>query len=137
MGQIAQPGVRTAVHAGAGDVLAVQLYGAAVGGHQAHNHVEAGGFAGAVGPEQADDFACVNLHGHALHNRSSAIALGQVGGYELASVLLRIVAVIVIVVVAAVRGLFGHVRLDFHGNAALPLAGVGVIVVVVPVAGQR
>ena len=55
--QIADAQPRAAVHGQAGHVMAVDLDRAVVGRHQAGDHVEAGGLAGAIGAQQAHHFA--------------------------------------------------------------------------------
>ena len=59
--QIAQTEDRATVHRKLGDVLTVEEDAAAVGLHQAHHRIKAGRLAGAVGAEQADDFAAVDV----------------------------------------------------------------------------
>jgi len=51
---------------------------AAVGRHQADDHVEAGGLAGAIGAEQPDHFTAMDLHRHVVHDGATAIALDEV-----------------------------------------------------------
>jgi hypothetical protein len=61
----------------AGDVLAVQIDRAVVGGDQAGDHVEAGGLAGAVGAQQARDLAALQAQGDALDDRAVAERLAD------------------------------------------------------------
>ncbi|MNC85067.1 hypothetical protein D3C83_06420 [compost metagenome] len=62
-------------HVGEADVVEMQF--AAVHRHQPHHHVEAGGLAGAVRPEQPDDLAAAHLEGDVLHHDARAVALVQ------------------------------------------------------------
>jgi len=59
------------------DFLVVDEYLAAVRGDQAHDHVEAGGLAGAVRSQQPDDFSAFYGQGDILHDSAGAIALLQ------------------------------------------------------------
>src|SRR5262249_32777704 len=58
----------TAVGGQGGDVLALEQGAAPVGRDLASGHAERGGLAGAVGAEQADDLAEVDLEMDALHD---------------------------------------------------------------------
>src|SRR5690606_2498439 len=49
-------------------------------GHQADDHVEAGGLASAVGPQQADDFAGIQGEAEVAHDLARAVALAQTFG---------------------------------------------------------
>ena len=49
----------------------------AVGLHQAHDRVEAGGLAGAVGSEQPDDLAAMNVEADVVQNRPLVVGLGD------------------------------------------------------------
>src|SRR5690606_2396985 len=49
---------------------------------QADDHVEAGGLAGAVGPEQADHFARFQRQAEVAHHLARAVTLGQAFGGE-------------------------------------------------------
>ena len=55
----------------------VQEQVAAVQRHQAHHHVKAGGFAGAVGSEQTDDFAAGNFQRDILDDGARLVAFLQ------------------------------------------------------------
>ena len=79
LGQVAQAQAGAFVHGQAGDVPAVERDAAGVGADQAHDHVKAGGLAGAVGAEQADDFAGAHFHREVVHHLARAVALGQAG----------------------------------------------------------
>ena len=50
------------------EVLAVEQNAACIGGNQAGNHVEAGGFARTVRAEQADHFAAINIEREVFHH---------------------------------------------------------------------
>src|SRR5690625_925701 len=76
LGQVADAVAGPAVQGQGGDVLAVDLHAAMLLPGQPDDHVETGGFAGAVGAEQADDLATVDLKGHVLHDLATAITLG-------------------------------------------------------------
>ncbi len=71
----AQPGA--AVHRQARDVVAVERDPPAIGRHQAGDHVEDGGLAGAVGSEQANRLAVADIEPGVLDDGPAAIALGQ------------------------------------------------------------
>ncbi|MPN32930.1 hypothetical protein SDC9_180413 [bioreactor metagenome] len=66
--QVAQAQLGACVHRLVGDVLAVQHDAAGVGRHQSDDHVEAGGLAGAVGPEQAETLAAPHSQVEAAHH---------------------------------------------------------------------
>jgi hypothetical protein len=53
-----------------------------IGAHQAHYHVEGGGFAGAVGAEQAHHLTCAHGQVHFFDHQARAIALLQAAGLE-------------------------------------------------------
>src|SRR5690606_6143921 len=57
-------------------------YAAGIGRHQADDHVEAGGLAGAVGAEQADDFAGIEGQAEIPHHLARPVALAQPFGDE-------------------------------------------------------
>ena len=48
------------------------------GRQQAGEHLDGGGLAGAVGPQEAEDLAGLDLEGHAVHGREVAEAAGEV-----------------------------------------------------------
>ena len=75
--QIAHAEAGPAVHRQAGHVLAVEDDLAVVGRDLAGGHAEAGGLAGPVGPEQADDLAGVHGVGDAVHDLPPAVVLDQ------------------------------------------------------------
>ena len=65
-----------------GDVLAVEEDLAVVGRDLAGGHAEAGGLAGAVGPEQADDLAGVDLELDAVDDLAPAVDLHQPADFQ-------------------------------------------------------
>ena len=75
--QIAEAEDRPAVHRQIGDVLAVEEDPAAVRLDQSHDRIEAGGLAGAVGPEQADHFAAMDVERHIVKHRPPVVGLGD------------------------------------------------------------
>jgi hypothetical protein len=70
------------VHGLVADVQVVDQYAALIGLDQADDHVEAGGLAGAVGAEQADDLAAVDRQADVTHDLAAFVALGQVLGFQ-------------------------------------------------------
>ncbi|MCY1534372.1 hypothetical protein D9M68_697420 [compost metagenome] len=79
LGQVRQPHPRALVDGHRGNDGAVDLDAAGIRRHQADDHVETGGLAGAVGAEQADDFAADHGQGHVLHHGPAVIGLAQTG----------------------------------------------------------
>jgi hypothetical protein len=80
--QVRQPQARALVD---GQVLhrpAVDGNRARIGAHQAHHHVERGGLARAVGPEQAHHLASVHRQVHVAHHLPRAVALLQPAGSQ-------------------------------------------------------
>ena len=75
--QIPHAKPRALVHRQAGDVLAVDQDLALIDADEAGDHVEAGGLAGAVGAEQADDLAALEAQADALHDLTLAERLEQ------------------------------------------------------------
>src|ERR1043165_8735133 len=59
------------------ELVAVEVDRARVDRHEPHDHVEAGRLAGAVGAEQADDFAARDLERNVLHHGARLVALAQ------------------------------------------------------------
>ncbi len=82
--QIADPEPRALIHRKVGDVVAVELDLAAIGLDQPGDHVERGGLAGAVRPEQADRLAAPHVEAHVLDDLAAAIALFDAMGGEIA-----------------------------------------------------
>ena len=74
MRQVADAQARALIHGQGGDVLAVQQDLPLIDPHQAGHHIEAGGLAGAVGTEQADDFAAAQEERDVPHH--AAVAKG-------------------------------------------------------------
>ena len=70
------------IHGQMGDVLAVEEDLAVVGRDLAGGHAEAGGLAGAVGAEQADDLADIDLEIDAVHNLAPAVKLHQPAHFQ-------------------------------------------------------
>ena len=60
----------------------VELDAPGVARHEPDDHVERGGLAGAVGPEQPDHFAVGDLHGKIAHHLALLVALRQAGRLE-------------------------------------------------------
>ena len=76
--QIAQTHAGALVHRLGRDVLAVQPDGAAVRRDQAGDHVETGGLAGPVRPQQARDLATLDMQGDVAHHLPLAERAGDV-----------------------------------------------------------
>jgi hypothetical protein len=70
------------VHRLVADVQVVDQYAALIGLYQADDHVEAGGLAGAVRAEQADDLAAVDRQADVAHDLAALVALGQMLGFQ-------------------------------------------------------
>src|SRR5690606_39868777 len=70
------------VHGVGGDVAAVQHDAAGIALHQTHDHVEAGGLAGTVGTEQADDFTGVQGQAELFDDFAFLVAFTQAFGDE-------------------------------------------------------
>lgn len=58
-----------------GNVVAVDQDAAAVDGEQPQNHLDGGGFTGAVGTEKAEDFPFLYRKGDVFHHRAAAEGL--------------------------------------------------------------
>ena len=78
LGQVAHAFLGAAVHRKAGDFLLAEENSSGVGLDQPGDHIEAGGLAGAVRAEQADNFALLHLNGDAFDDRPFAVFLDQV-----------------------------------------------------------
>src|SRR5688572_5181092 len=68
---------RAAVDRQVGELHGIELDRPRVDRHQADDHVEAGGLAGAIGSEQADHLAARYLERHVLHYGARLVALAQ------------------------------------------------------------
>ena len=66
LGQVADAEAGAFVYGQVAQFLSVEGNAACVGGDESDDHVEAGGFACAVGAEQADDFAAFDFEGEAF-----------------------------------------------------------------------
>lgn len=75
LGQVADAGAGGRVAGG----LAEQHHLAGVGPHQPEQHLDDGGLARAVGPEQPDDLAAADLQADPVHGGAPAVALAQAG----------------------------------------------------------
>lgn len=80
--QIADAGARAAVHGLMADVEIIDQHAALIGAHQADDHVETGGLAGAIGTEQADDLAAFDAQADVTHDLAALVAFRQVLGFE-------------------------------------------------------
>ncbi len=54
----------------------------ALGFDHAHRHAEAGGLAGAVAAQQADDFAAIDLKADLIHDEATAVTFHEVARFE-------------------------------------------------------
>ena len=75
--QVADAEAGAAVHRQGGDVGAVQRDAAGVGSHQADDHVEGGGLAGAVRPQQPDRLAAAERDRDVPHHRPLLVGLAD------------------------------------------------------------
>ena len=75
--QVADPEPRPAVHRQAGDVGAVEVDAAGIRLHQADDHVERRGLAGAVRTEQSDGLAAAQFDRHVADDRALSIGLAD------------------------------------------------------------
>src|SRR5690606_29162190 len=114
--QVADAALGADVHGLGGDVGAVEDDAPGVRRHQPDDHVEAGGLAGAVRAEQADDFAGVQAQAEVAHHLARAVALAQPFGDE------HLVAVPGRVGVVLRRAAARRLRQDAHVHAAAALA---------------
>ena len=71
----AQPGAR--IHGQRGDIAAKKGDAARFRLQQANDHAERGALAGAVGAQQADDFALIHPHIHTRHHLAPGKTLGK------------------------------------------------------------
>ncbi|MNP56156.1 hypothetical protein D3C76_1508600 [compost metagenome] len=70
------------MHRQVGDVLLVDAHHALVGADQPDDHVEAGGLAGAVRAEKADDLPAFDAHADITDDLAAFVTLGEVLGFE-------------------------------------------------------
>ena len=70
------------MHRIVGEVARIEMDRAAVTLHQSRDHVEAGGLAGAVGSEQADDLAAANREAHVVYDGAGIVAFREVARGE-------------------------------------------------------
>ena len=83
LGQIAHAALAgPAIHGPVGDVHAVEPHLAGVGHDHAAGHAEAGGLAGPVGAQQADDLAALDAEVDAVDHPPRAVDLHQSFGFE-------------------------------------------------------
>ena len=82
LGQVRQAMGGAAMDRQRSDVSAVDADFACFGPNQTDHHVETGGLAGAVGPEQADDFAAADAQRDVVHHLASPVALDQAGCFQ-------------------------------------------------------
>ena len=80
LGQVADAALGATMHGQMGDVRVVDVDAPGIGFHQAYDHVEAGGLAGAVGPKQADDLTGFHVQGHIFDDPAALVAFCQVVG---------------------------------------------------------
>ncbi|EWS64420.1 hypothetical protein Y695_02332 [Hydrogenophaga sp. T4] len=85
LGQVTQAHAGTAVDRQGFDALAVEQDLPTIGAQQAHDHVERGGLARAVGAQQADHFTFVDLEGDILDHLAAAIGLHQTLNFQTAA----------------------------------------------------
>ena len=72
----------TTVHGLVADVQVVDQYATLVRLDQPDDHIEAGGFAGTVRTEQADDLAAVDRQADVAYHLAAFIGLGQMLGFQ-------------------------------------------------------
>ena len=76
------PSRAAAIHGPLGDVDAVEHYAAGVGIDHAAGHAEAGRLAGAVGAEQPDDLARIDLEIDAIDDATASVSFHQAANFE-------------------------------------------------------
>ena len=74
------------VHGAVGDVFAIEEDAAGVGTDESDDDVKAGGFARAVGAEEADYFALADVERNIVYDLAAAVGFGDLSGFELAHV---------------------------------------------------
>src|SRR4051812_37637744 len=73
--QVADPEPRALVHRQSGHVMTIKFDGASIGFDQARDHVEYGGLAGTIGPQQTYRLAASDIDADPAHNLPAAEAL--------------------------------------------------------------
>ena len=81
--EVAEAGARALVHGVARDVVAMEDDAAGVRADEADDHVERRCLSGAVGAEEADDFAAARGEVDAAHHGAALVALLEAGGDEI------------------------------------------------------
>ncbi len=82
--QVRQAQARALVDGHIAHRVAVDQHVPAVAAHQAHNHVKRGGFASAVGAQQAHHLTFLHRDGDVFDHLAAAVRLGQMAGLQLA-----------------------------------------------------
>src|SRR5262249_26589411 len=118
--QVADPQPGALVHREAGDVTAVKLNSPAVSLDEPRDHVEDGGLAGTVGPEQADRFAAPDVEARAPDHLAAAEALFDPVGREI-GLMYRLLRLSVVAIARGVRR-GRHSTCEFAGS---PIRGAG------------
>jgi hypothetical protein len=81
--QVAHTFARAAIHCHAGNVAILENDAPAVGPDETDDHIKRGRLARAIGAEQADDFAALDVYVHAVDNGAASVNLYQfVSGKE-------------------------------------------------------
>src|SRR5690606_84327 len=82
LGQVADPQTGAPIHRQVGDVHAIQTDRAVIGLEQPGDHIEAGGLAGAVGPEQSHRLAAPHLQVDVAQDQPRLEALAEAARLE-------------------------------------------------------
>ncbi len=80
--QVTDTGACATMHGLVADVQVIDQYATLIGVHQADNHVETGGFARAVGAEQAHDLPAVDRQADITYYLTALVAFGQMLGFQ-------------------------------------------------------
>jgi len=75
LGEVADATAGALVHGEVGDFFFVELDDAGIRTDEPDDHIKAGGFAGSVGAEEADDFALLDGDGDVVDDLAATIAL--------------------------------------------------------------
>src|SRR5436190_7122071 len=75
--QVAEAELRAAVHRQQRDVGVVQADAARVARHEPDDHIEGGGLAGTIGPEESYDLTALELERQVAHDLTGPVALGE------------------------------------------------------------